>query len=75
MWISVSLSALCMLVIHDIIFVCDTFQILMSVLLMRTTVMTHLPPALMLLEAVGALSVPVSLATLGMESLAAVSLA
>ena len=31
--------------------------------------MTHLPPALMLLEAVGALSVPVSLATLGMVSL------
>ena len=69
-----SLSALCLLVIHDIIFVCDTFQILMSVLLMRTTVMPHLPPALMLLEAVGALSVPVSLATLETESLATVSL-
>ena len=31
--------------------------------------MTHLPPALMLLEAWTALSVPVSLATLEMESL------
>ena len=46
-----------------------TFQILMSVLLVKTTVMTPLPPVLMLLEAVIALSVPVSLATLGMESL------
>ena len=36
---------------------------------MRTTAMTHLPPALMLLEALTALSVPVSLATLEMESL------
>ena len=42
------------------------FQILMSVLLVRTTVMTLLPPALMLLEAVGVLSVLVSLATLEM---------
>ena len=41
----------------------------MSVLLVTTTVMSLLPLALMLLEAVIALNVPVSLATLGMESL------
>ena len=44
------------------------FQILTSVLSVRTTAMIHLPAVLILLEAVAALSVPVSLATLEMES-------
>ena len=41
---------------------------LTSVLSVRTIAMIHLPAVLILLEAVAALSVPVSLATLEMES-------
>ena len=44
------------------------FQILMSVPSVRTIAMIHLLAVLILLAAVAALSVPVSLATLEMES-------
>ena len=44
------------------------FQILTSVLSVRTNAMIQLSALLILLEAVAALSVPVSLATLEMDS-------